>query len=63
MQPHTIRQVISLGSPFGEGRESGSYAGRLHQRLNPAVWYLVADRLCHDETSWQPFKSRLFNQH
>jgi pimeloyl-ACP methyl ester carboxylesterase len=127
MQPHTIRQVISLGSPFGEGRESGSYASRLHQRLNPddqvdpellrlreelaiappvpttsiytkgdgvvnwrtaiqnnghhqtqniqvigshcgltlnpAVWYLVADRLRHDENSWQPFQSCLFNQH
>ena len=124
MQPHTIRQVISLGSPFGDGRESGSHASRLHQMLNPdnqvdpnllrlreglaiappvpttsiysksdgvvnwrtaiqseghhqtqnirvfgshcgltlnpAVWYLVADRLLHDETSWQPFKSVLF---
>ena len=124
MQPHTIRQVISLGSPFGDGRDSGSHASRLHQMLNPdiqvdpnllrlrdglaiappvpttsiysksdgvvnwrtaiqnkghhqtqniqvfgshcgltlnpAVWYLVADRLLHDETSWQPFKSVLF---
>ena len=35
MQPHTIRQVISLGSPFGDGRDGGSHASRLHQMLNP----------------------------
>ena len=127
MQPHTIRQVISLGSPFGDGRDGGSHASRLFQMLNPdnrvdpnllrlreglaiappvpttsiyskcdgvvnwrtaiqnkshhqtqniqvfgshcgltlnpAVWYLVADRLLHDETSWQPFNSALFKHH
>ncbi len=34
--PDLIRQVISLGSPFGEGRESASYPARLFSLLNPA---------------------------
>jgi pimeloyl-ACP methyl ester carboxylesterase len=126
-EPETIRQVISLGTPFGEGRETGSNASRLYNKLNPtatvdpelhaqrenlaiappvpttsiytrgdgvvnwrtsiqnpdhqqtqnievvgshcgltvnpAVWYLLANRLRHDQTSWQPFESRLFNHH
>jgi len=33
--PEGIRQVISLGSPFAEGRDQGSHANRLYQRLNP----------------------------
>ncbi|MEE4190637.1 MAG: alpha/beta fold hydrolase [Halieaceae bacterium] len=33
--PDKIRQVISLGSPFGEGRDSGSYPRRLFSALNP----------------------------
>ncbi|MCZ6830192.1 MAG: alpha/beta fold hydrolase [Gammaproteobacteria bacterium] len=33
--PQQIRQVISLGSPFGEGRDSGSYPRRLFSLLNP----------------------------
>ncbi len=33
--PDDIRQVISLGSPFGEGRHSGSYPSRLFSALNP----------------------------
>ena len=30
-----VRQVISLGSPFGRGRRSGSYPSRLFSALNP----------------------------
>lgn len=127
MEPGIIRQVISLGSPFGEGRDTGSNANRLYKRLNPsaesdpesvvrqdelakappvpttaiytkgdgvvnwrtaiqkkghqqtqniqvrgshcgltlnpAVWYLVADRLRHTQSSWQPFESKFFNHH
>jgi pimeloyl-ACP methyl ester carboxylesterase len=33
--PERVRQVISLGSPFGEGRMTASYPGRLFQALNP----------------------------
>jgi pimeloyl-ACP methyl ester carboxylesterase len=33
--PDLVRQVISLGSPFGEGRDSGSYPRRLFSMLNP----------------------------
>lgn len=33
--PDAVRQVISLGSPFGEGRHDGSHASRLYKRLNP----------------------------
>ena len=33
--PDSIRQVISLGTPFGEGRDTGSNANRLYRRLNP----------------------------
>ncbi len=33
--PRQVRQVISLGSPFGEGRDSGSYPRRLFSLLNP----------------------------
>lgn len=35
MEPSVIRQVISLGTPFGEGRDSGSNASRLYKKLNP----------------------------
>jgi pimeloyl-ACP methyl ester carboxylesterase len=125
--PEAVRQVITLGSPFGEGRDRGSNAHRLFQRLNPgreadaghlamqqtlavappvpttsiytrgdgivnwrtsiqkkdhpkiqnievigshcgltlnpAVWYLIADRLRQPEDDWQPFRSRLFHHH
>jgi pimeloyl-ACP methyl ester carboxylesterase len=30
-----VRQVISLGSPFGEGRDTGAYPRRLFSTLNP----------------------------
>jgi len=33
--PEQVRQVISLGSPFGEGRETASYPARLFMALNP----------------------------
>ena len=33
--PEMVRQVISLGSPFGEGRDTGSYPRRLFSVLNP----------------------------
>ncbi|MEH6571131.1 MAG: alpha/beta hydrolase [Halioglobus sp.] len=126
-EPGVIRQVISLGSPFGDGRDTGSNASKLFNRLNPnsetdpelvaqkkelakappvpttsiytkedgvvnwrtaiqekdhhqtqniqvvgshcgltlnpTVWYLVADRLRHTQTSWQPFQSKFFNHH
>ena len=127
MQPENVRQVISLGSPFGKGRDQGSNAGPLFDRLNPevngqskphdgedefalappvpttsiytksdgvvnwrtniqsqnhpqvqnievlgshcgltlnpAVWYVLSDRLQHTRKSWQPLKSRLVNHH
>lgn len=33
--PHLVRQVISLGSPFGKGRMSGSIPARLFSAMNP----------------------------
>ena len=33
--PQKVRQVISLGSPFGEGRLTGSYPSKLFMALNP----------------------------
>lgn len=33
--PDKVRQVISLGSPFGEGRMTGSIPARLFSSLNP----------------------------
>ncbi len=35
MEPGVVRQVITLGSPFGQGHEDGSHASRLYNRLNP----------------------------
>lgn len=35
MEPDAIRQVITLGSPFGPGHEEASHASRLYNRLNP----------------------------
>lgn len=34
--PALVRQVITLGSPFGRGRHSGSYPAKLFDALNPA---------------------------
>lgn len=115
--PSTVRQVITLGSPFGRGRHSASYPARLFEALNPtddlpvalddlhrappvpttavyskgdgivnwrtafqnldfahpstqniqvrgshcgmtlnpAVWYVIADRLRQSIDNWQPF--------
>lgn len=33
--PERVRQVVSLGSPFGEGRMTGSIPARLFSALNP----------------------------
>lgn len=33
--PRGIRQVITLGSPFGQGHHDASHASRLYARLNP----------------------------
>ena len=41
--PARVRQVISLGSPFGEGRWTGSYPSRLFSRLNPPEEIPVAE--------------------
>ncbi len=35
MEPDVIRQVITLGSPFGRGHQGASHASRLYRRLNP----------------------------
>jgi pimeloyl-ACP methyl ester carboxylesterase len=35
MEPDSVRQVITLGSPFGSGRREASHASRLYNRLNP----------------------------
>jgi hypothetical protein len=42
--------VISLGSPFGKGRISGSYPARLFEALNPMDEIPVAI----DELHWAP---------
>ncbi|GAB5414526.1 MAG: alpha/beta hydrolase [Congregibacter sp.] len=48
--PGLIRQVISLGSPFGRGRKSGSYPARLFEALNPDEEITVSQ----DELHWAP---------
>ena len=45
--PERIRQVISLGSPFGEGRISASIPARLFMALNPAETLPVAQDTLH----------------
>ncbi|MFT5482101.1 MAG: pimeloyl-ACP methyl ester carboxylesterase [Halieaceae bacterium] len=35
MEPASVHQVITLGSPFGKGRGDGSHADKMYQRLNP----------------------------
>jgi pimeloyl-ACP methyl ester carboxylesterase len=49
-EPTLVRQVISLGSPFGKGRHSGSYPARLFEALNPTEELPVA----LDELHWAP---------
>lgn len=48
--PDLVRQVISLGSPFGRGRHSGSYPARLFEALNPTEELPVA----LDDLHWSP---------
>lgn len=35
MEPGTVHQVITLGSPFGKGHRDASHASRMYKRLNP----------------------------
>ncbi|MFK7828352.1 MAG: esterase/lipase family protein [Congregibacter sp.] len=49
-QPSMVRQVISLGSPFGRGRNSGSYPARLFEALNPSDELTVSQ----EELHWAP---------
>jgi pimeloyl-ACP methyl ester carboxylesterase len=44
MAPETIHQVITLGSPFGEGQETASHAANLYRRLNPKEDQDLTDR-------------------
>jgi pimeloyl-ACP methyl ester carboxylesterase len=46
--PELIRQVISLGSPFGEGRDSGSYPRRLFSLLNPDEEITIDQFVLHE---------------
>lgn len=48
--PSLVRQVISLGSPFGRGRKSGSYPARLFEALNPDEEITISQ----DELHWAP---------
>ncbi len=45
--PDLVRQVISLGSPFGEGRMTGSYPARLFAALNPKEELPIAEDGLH----------------
>jgi pimeloyl-ACP methyl ester carboxylesterase len=49
-EPSLVRQVISLGSPFGRGRHRASHPARLFDALNPAEEIPVA----LDELHWSP---------
>jgi pimeloyl-ACP methyl ester carboxylesterase len=46
--PHLVRQVISLGSPFGEGRMTASIPARLFNALNPPEELPVDEDLLAD---------------
>ena len=46
--PELVRQVISLGSPFGEGRDTGSYPRRLFSLLNPDEEVTIQEHLLTD---------------
>jgi pimeloyl-ACP methyl ester carboxylesterase len=48
--PELVSQVITLGSPFGAGRQHASRVSRLYQRLNPQV----VDRHIDDNLSLPP---------
>jgi pimeloyl-ACP methyl ester carboxylesterase len=49
--PDKVRQVISLGSPFGEGRMSGSIPARLFSALNPPDDLPIDQQLLHHAPS------------
>lgn len=49
-RPSRVRQVISLGSPFGQGRMSASHPARLFAALNPMDELPVAE----DQLHWSP---------
>jgi pimeloyl-ACP methyl ester carboxylesterase len=42
-EPRLVRQVITLGSPFGRGHQQASHASRFYRRLNPAGRPAAAD--------------------
>jgi len=46
--PDKVRQVISLGSPFGEGRMTASIPARLFTALNPPEELPIAQELLHE---------------
>ncbi len=46
--PERVRQVISLGSPFGEGRMTGSIPARLFTALNPPEELPVDQDILHE---------------
>jgi pimeloyl-ACP methyl ester carboxylesterase len=46
--PEQIRQVISLGSPFGRGRDTASYPRRLFSILNPDEQVTIAQHVLHE---------------
>lgn len=46
--PQWIRQVVSLGSPFGEGRMSGSIPARLFSALNPPEELPIDQDILHE---------------
>jgi pimeloyl-ACP methyl ester carboxylesterase len=46
--PECVRQVISLGSPFGEGRMTASIPARLFNALNPSDELPVDQGLLHE---------------
>lgn len=48
--PERVRQVISLGSPFGHGRMTGSHPARLFTALNPVDELPVEQGILH----WAP---------
>ncbi|MBT8446875.1 MAG: alpha/beta hydrolase [Gammaproteobacteria bacterium] len=48
--PEQVRQVVSLGSPFGRGRSTGSHPARLFHALNPDDEIPIAI----DELHWAP---------
>lgn len=45
--PHLVRQVISIGSPFGRGRFNSSVPARIFTRLNPPDEIPIDQDLLH----------------